>query len=481
MKKFKKMCIFLIVVILAACFLACDTGVKEDGYARVIPPAPDPSAAEGQLKVVGNKIFNAQTGEEVRLTGANVWEYDIVSSGGRYKFARSMDWAYNEWHANIIRLPLEIDATEIYTGSTKRPQGDIPAYLDAMKDLVQVAVNNKKYVILDLHEYIMLRERDMSFWRKWAQVPEFANNPYVIFGLLNEPHDVSWETWRNGGYETPDGEYLYGLQQCLEMIRDLGAKNIVIAAGLDWGYDLRGVVGQLPGDRKNYALIDQGSGGDKSKTGYGIIYDTHIYPWKGMQEWFNGGAVPGKTLEFFQNDWALKNGGARKAVPVICGECGWQFSDTANILNGMFDFRRQDYRNQVMEDEFGADETGGTGRMGASYHANWMPALLRYFDDDKTYGSKMNYTAWCWSLGASPILLRPTSQSVGNDPKNYGHYDADVAAQLNLLNSGSRDATNPLTPAEEAYLYAPNYYSGQYFYDHMRQAARDRGEPVDNE
>ena len=471
MKKYKKTFFFLIGVILAACFLACHFDVTDDGPVKVTPPAPDPTVQEGQLKVVGNKVFNAYTGNEVRLLGVNIWDYDLTSASTRFKFARSMDWVYQQWHGTIIRLPLEVDATEIYSSSQKRPLGDYPGYLDDMKELVQVAVRNKEYVILDLHSYIMFTERDMNFWRKWAQVPEFANNPYVLFGLLNEPHDVSWDTWRNGGFDTPGGEYRYGYQQVLEMIRDLGAKNVVVCAGLDWGYDLRGVVGEVPGDRKKYALIDQGSGGDKSKTGWGIIYDTHIYSWKGLDVWYNAGHVPGKSLEVMRKDWIDKSGGTRKIAPVISGECGWQFSDTANIIKDEFVFREQDYRNQVMEDEFGDG--------GASFHAKWMPALLDYFDDDATYGSKMNYTAWCWSFGASPILLRPVSQSIGNDPKNYGGYDAAVAAQLNLLNSGSRDATNPLSFEEEQYLYTPNIYSGIYFYDHMRQAARDRGEYVD--
>ena len=340
----------------------------------------------------------------------------------------------------------------------------------------------------------MFTERDKSFWQKWAQIPEFYDNPYVLFGLLNEPHDVSWETWRNGGFETPNGEYRYGYQQIIEMVRDLGARNVILAGGLDWGYDLRGVTGEIPGDRKNYALIDQGSNGDKSKTGYGIIYDCHIYPWKGMGEWFSGGAVPGKTLEFAFNDWVEKIGSVRKIAPILSGECGWQFSDTANITKDMFVFREQAFRSAFMEAEFGSerwlDSDGnvffedGPGRVyvpaGSSNHVNWMKKLLDFFDDDNTYGSKMHYTAWCWHFGVSPIVLQPTGRNLANDPNNYGGWDATVAARISLLNAGSRVIDNPLSHEETKELYTPNKYSGIYFYEHMRQAARDRGEYVDD-
>ena len=49
--------------------------------------------------------------------------------------------------------------------------------------------------------------------------------------------------------------------------------NIIIAGGLGWGYDLSGVV-------NGYALVDCGTNNNASKKGYGIMYDSHIYPWK---------------------------------------------------------------------------------------------------------------------------------------------------------------------------------------------------------
>ena len=501
MKRRKFIFNVLIWILFTACFLTCSTEIEDNGYIKFKPPKPNPNAPEGQLIVVGNKVFNQHTGVEVRLLGANIWEYDIMGND-RFRYARSMEWAYNKWHANIIRIPLEVEATEIYSGGQKRPQGDYPGYINRIKYLISKAEKHKKYVILDLHTYVMLTEKDMSFWRYWASDPDIANNPFVLFGLQNEPHDVSWDTWRNGGFETPTGEYRYGYQQCLEMIRDLGAKNVVLAGGLDWGYDLRGIVGEAPGDHKIYALVDQGSNGNKSKAGFGIIYDCHIYPWKGMGEWANGGKEPGKTLEFAFNDWVEKSGGARKLYPVLSGEVGWQFADTSNIVGGMFLFRDQNFRNSFMETEFSPDRYYVDGKFaieaefapdgfegdfmpaGASNHKYWMSKILEYFDDDKTYGSTMHYTAWCWHFGVSPIILRPTGQPGANDRNNYARWDPVVSARMSSLNGTNRCPDHPecigeLNEEEMNFLYKPNHFSGQYFYDHMRQVARDRGEFVD--
>jgi hypothetical protein len=55
------------------------------------------------------------------------------------------------------------------------------------------------------------------------------------------------------------------LQPLLEVVRATGAKNIVVASGLDWGYDLTGIA-------RGDALTDA--------RGNGVICGTHIYPWK---------------------------------------------------------------------------------------------------------------------------------------------------------------------------------------------------------
>ena len=77
-------------------------------------------------------------------------------------------------------------------------------------------------VILDLHwsdqgnmggscgQQTMADLNSVTFWDQVssyestttliAQVSQrYANNPLVLFELYNEPHDVSWDIWRNGG------------------------------------------------------------------------------------------------------------------------------------------------------------------------------------------------------------------------------------------------------------------------------------------
>ena len=54
-----------------------------------------------------------------------------------------------------------------------------------------------KYMVLDLHEYRAAKPHHAAFWLNAAT--RYKDHPGVIFGLLNEPHDITWEIWRNVG------------------------------------------------------------------------------------------------------------------------------------------------------------------------------------------------------------------------------------------------------------------------------------------
>ena len=64
---------------------------------------------------------------------------------------------------------------------------------------------------------------DASFadlWKKLAS--EFSANDRVIFGLMNEPHDMPTEQWRDAA------------QAAIDAIRAAGATNLLFVPGNDW-------------------------------------------------------------------------------------------------------------------------------------------------------------------------------------------------------------------------------------------------------
>ena len=205
------------------------------------------------------------------------------------------------WGANTVRLPLNQDfwlATSC-------------AYSPGYRAVVQQAVGWAEaaglIVILDLHwsdegqdqgtsscavapgQQEMADTNSLGFWRQVASL--YRDDPRVWFELYNEPHDVSWAVWRNGGGVTDAQHQLQwqavGMQQLYSAVRATGARNIVIAGGLNWAYDLRG----LP----QYALA-----------GYNLAYAVHPYDYAGKQP----------------ADWPADFGQAAQTYPVLATEFG---------------------------------------------------------------------------------------------------------------------------------------------------------------
>lgn len=240
------------------------------------------------LHVKGNKIYN-EKGEQVKLRGVNVCGLEWDSSGTYV--STSVYEVFANWNCNIVRLPLSQDRWfgRVSDWSTPKPPDNGMLYRKIVDDIVKLALQFNKYIVLDLHwsnagewgnnlgQHFMPDNNSLEFWTDAAK--KYANHPAVLFGLYNEPHDIRWEVWRNGGTVTeienkgkPDEKTLTystpGHQKILSEIRKLGANNIIVAGGLDWAYDLRGI-------NDTYALVD-------TPNGNGIVYDSHIYP---LKEW----------------------------------------------------------------------------------------------------------------------------------------------------------------------------------------------------
>jgi endoglucanase len=84
----------------------------------------------------------------------------------------------------------------------------------------------------------------VAFWRSAATA--FRDNSLVLFDLFNEPwpdndsgRPAAWECWRNGGCITdsqngPDRYPAIGMQALVDAVRGVGARNILIAEGIQY-------------------------------------------------------------------------------------------------------------------------------------------------------------------------------------------------------------------------------------------------------
>ncbi len=301
--------------------------------------------ASAGLRVIGNQLRDA-SGNVVRLQGVNVPSLDWSPVGEHVM--ESIDVAIDKWNSNIIRIPLTQDLWFGYEkGKQSADRGE--SYRKIVDSIVKKVAEKNCYVLLDLHwsdagqwgqnvgQHKMPDSNSVVFWKDFAK--RYANHPAVLFDLYNEPHSVSWDVWKNGGQVEDQGKGVTyrspGMQALLDTVRSAGAKNVVVAGGLDWAYDLRGVLG-------GFGLSDQ--------SGSGIVYATHIYPWK--------------------KDWDANVTPVIAKHPVLVGEVGtkpWKEGDPP-------------HENVYTEE--------------------WAPTVMAYMEKHK-----LNWTAWSFHPSANPCII----------------------------------------------------------------------------
>ena len=251
------------------------------------------------LHVAGNRLETAD-GKAVWLQGLCI--DSLEWSAGGEKLAKSIPVAIDQWKANVIRLPVK-DNFWFGRGPWQKPGEGGLAYRKIVDAVIADAAARGAYVALDLHCFGAPMDEHVLFWKDAAR--RYKNHPAVLFELFNEPHGISWKLWRDGGNLEalankqkdqnpaenklePTGETSPGMQALVDAVRGTGAKNLVIAGGLDWGYDLAGVVA-------GYALQERAGG-------CGIMYSSHIYPWK--------------------DNWQQHTLAAAEKYPIFVGEVG---------------------------------------------------------------------------------------------------------------------------------------------------------------
>ncbi len=311
--------------------------------------------APPELFVRGNRLETG-AGVAVWLQGANVPSLEWVSTGDHV--LQNTAVLIDSWNVNCIRVPLRED---YWFGRESSQDDGGEAYRRLVDTVVNYCTNRGVYVVLDLHRYRASRMEHLEFWISVAGT--YKNHSAVLFDLLNEPHGISWEVWRNGGevlerstaadedhflsdeeqrkarisFESP------GMQPLLEAVRSTGARNVVIAGGLDWAYDLSGIL-------NGYALSEP-----KDGQGNGIMYSTHIYPWK--------------------SDWEHKFLEVAKQYPIFVGEIGAD----ERVMPWMT------RANQESPD-------------------TWVPDVLGLIQ-----ANRLHWTAWCFHPSASPRMLEDWS------------------------------------------------------------------------
>ncbi len=255
---------------------AAATAAKKAEQTALLEKDMAQPAVSQELKVAGNRLVTPD-GKPFWMQGLCV---DSMEWGPGDNVLWSIRVALNDWHANVIRLPVH---HKLWFGQAHKgsPPGDPERYRKTVDQAVKLCAAKGAYLVLDLHVFGAPMPEHVEFWKDAAV--RYKGAPAVLYELFNEPHGIPWKIWRDGGdlgdpnskhqdnavvenTEKNSGKVSVGMQALANAIRGTGANNIIIAGGLGWSYDLSGIL-------EGYALQERDGGN-------GIMYSHHNYPWK---------------------------------------------------------------------------------------------------------------------------------------------------------------------------------------------------------
>ncbi|MHB1713122.1 MAG: glycoside hydrolase family 5 protein, partial [Acidimicrobiales bacterium] len=152
-----------------------------------------------------------------------------------------------------------------------------------------------------------------QFWTSVAGL--FKNNPLVAFDLFNEPYNISFSVWLNGG--PVNGYQAEGMQQLYDVVRQAGARNLVFAEGANYA--------NAP-PPPQYLI-----------KGYNIVYEAHWYTcpqYLPPQCGYSGGSPTTSTTGL--DPWVTFQ--QQQGLPVFVGEFGWPSKTDGTFNSSVINF-----------------------------------------------------------------------------------------------------------------------------------------------
>lgn len=167
--------------------------------------------------------------------------------------------------ANLIRLPVNWQAL---VGNNQASTSLATGLFTQFDNLVKASLSAGAYVMIDLHNYARWNggivgqggPTDANFAAVWTLLAtKYKDQPKVIFGLMNEPHDVPDNT-----------KWAASVQAAVNAIRAAGAKSQIIALpGNFWAH----ADDWLNGNNNPLLNVKDPATGDKSL----LVLDVHKY------------------------------------------------------------------------------------------------------------------------------------------------------------------------------------------------------------
>ena len=167
----------------------------------------------GFLSVKGTSLVN-QHGEAILLRGVSFGWHNWWP---RFYTKETVTWLKNDWKCDVVRAAIGVDPQGAYIANPQRA-------LDCLYAVVDAAIENDMYVIIDWHAHHIRLEEAKAFFRLVAE--KYKDYPHIIYEIFNEPERTTWDLVKAYSVEV------------IDVIRSIDKKNIILVGVPHWSQDV---------------------------------------------------------------------------------------------------------------------------------------------------------------------------------------------------------------------------------------------------
>jgi hypothetical protein len=353
-----------------------------------------PVSYHGALSTSGKWIMGGNTGQPAQLRGMSLY-WSFQNDAAQFYNATTIAYLRNNWKSDVVRAAMGIEGD--WGGGQVGYLSDPTANKNRVKTVVDAAIANDMYVIIDWHDHNAHNNQTqaVAFFREMAQT--YGSNRHVIYEIWNEPLAVSWSNTIK--------PYANAV---IAAIRQYDPDNLIVVGTPNWSQD-----------------VDVASG-DKL-TGTNIAYGFHFYAATHKQYYRDKlQTALNNNLPVFVTEWGTVNADGGGSV---------DDAESRAWMN-MLDQNKISWANWSLNDinEGSAALDGSNGGANAS-GSNWITTTSGTWVRNELIAKQQNYSVNPSSSSTTPSS---SSQSTGTNVLegfNYQRIDM-VAPGANANNLG---------------------------------------------
>lgn len=173
----------LLIAAIAISACAASPVYKPIADTSFTPRTITPVAQHGALSVAGPHILD-QNGAITSLAGPSFFWSNTGWKQEKYYTAGAVETFAKDWNASIIRVAMGAQGTGSYL---EDPAGNS----DRVVTLIDAAIANGLYVIVDWHSHHAERDTDVAVSFFTALAEAYGETPNLIYEIYNEPLDTT--------------------------------------------------------------------------------------------------------------------------------------------------------------------------------------------------------------------------------------------------------------------------------------------------